>query len=64
MGGSATGAGLGMIATTEQQQAVDKWNSKYQIGQAALLLKDSGETIRTKTRFAAEVLSGYGSDMT
>jgi hypothetical protein len=48
-----------MMATTEQQQAVDKWNSTYQIGQAVLLLKDSGETVRTKTRSAAEVLSGH-----
>lgn len=48
-----------MMAMTKQQKAVDKWNAKYQIGQAVLLRKDSGETVRTKTRSAAEVLSGH-----
>lgn len=42
-----------------EQKKVDLWNAKYQIGQEVDLLKDSGEVVRTKTRSAAEVLSGH-----
>ena len=41
------------------QKKVDKWNAKYQVGQAVDLQKDGGEIVRTKTRSAAEVLGGH-----
>lgn len=39
------------------QKAVDKWNSKYPVGQPVNLLKDGGEIIETKTKSAAVVMS-------
>lgn len=42
-----------------EQEKTEKWNARYPIGQVVDLQKDSGEIVRTKTRSAAEVLSGH-----
>lgn len=44
-----------------QQRAVDDWNERYPVGQAVAVRFDRGETRMTKTRAAAEMLSGHSA---
>ena len=41
--------------------AVERWNSRYQVGQRVRLRKDDGAVIETTTRTKAGILSGHSS---
>ena len=45
----------------DQQRAVDDWNARYSVGQAVTVKRDTGEAVYTKTRSAAELLSGHSA---
>lgn len=40
---------------------VEKWNAKYPVGSVVIVRMDGGELRETKTRSAAEVLSGHSA---
>lgn len=43
------------------QRQVDNWNKHYPVGQAVTVRRDNGETMETKTRSPAELLSGHSA---
>lgn len=43
------------------QQQCDAWNAKHEVGCTVVLTKDNGEQFETRTRSAAEVLSGHSA---
>lgn len=40
---------------------VDEFNKKHKIGDEVFLSKDSGETVKTKVKYPAEILSGHSA---
>ena len=46
-------------SAAELQRVVDAWNRLWPVGTVVDLRMDSGEVRRTKTRSAAQVLSGH-----
>lgn len=43
----------------ELKRQVDDWNHRHKIGDAVIVRKDNGSTIRTVTRSEAMILSGH-----
>jgi hypothetical protein len=43
------------------QAEVDGWNASNGVGAEVVVRKDDGSTVRTRTRSAAEVLSGHSA---
>lgn len=47
--------------TNKLQQACDAFNAEYPVGTPVYLLKDNGDVVETKTRSAAQILSGHSA---
>jgi hypothetical protein len=41
------------------QAKVKAFNERYPIGSTVTIIKDSGEKVNTKVKYAAEILSGH-----